>query len=350
MVTDIPGGEAKGRKAGSRVTLHDVAREAGVSYATASRAVHPGTRKVKEAARNRVLAAAAKLNYTPNLPAQAVARGSTMTVALVVGDVVDPYFSSLAAGARRAADDAGLTLTMAVTGGDPARELEIVRHLRGQRPQAIVVTGSRLTAGLHQDELIDELRTFERTGGRVVLISQPELPFPTIALQNRDGSRRLAAAIKRLGYRRPAVLRGPLQQRTSQERLDGVADEYELAPAHVIEAAFTRDGGYAAMRTLIERGLGDIDVIVALNDVMAIGAMSALRDAGIVPGRQIGVAGFDDLPTASDVIPTLTTVAAPLTVMGARAVQLALTDAATSGPEKVTTEVVIRDSTPPRPA
>jgi LacI family transcriptional regulator len=348
------GSRRAGSTGGRRVTLHDVAREAGVSYATASRAIHPGSRKVNEAARDRVLAAAAKLKYTPNFPAQAVAHGSTMAVALVVSDVADPYFSSLAAGARQAADDAGLSLTMAVSGRDPERELEIVRKLRGQRPQAIVVAGSRLTDSPHQDALTEELRIFQRTGGRAVLISQPGLPFPTLALANHEAGVRLATALAGRGYRRLAVIRGPGNLRTSQDRADGLARGAEaagivLADLDVIEAPFSRDGGYEGALALVERGLAGIDAVVAVSDVMAIGAMSALRDSGLLPGRDLGVAGFDDIPMAVDVRPTLTTASAPLASMGARAVRLALGGRAGSETETIPTEVVIRDSTPQRP-
>jgi LacI family transcriptional regulator len=342
-----------GATAGRRVTLYDVAREAGVSYATASRAIHPGTRKVNEAARDRVLAAAAKLNYVPNFPAQAVARGSTMVVALVVSDV-DPYFSSLAAGAMRAADDAGLSLTTAVSGRDPGRELDIVRKLRGQRPRVIVVAGSRLTDSPHRDALAEELRMFERTGGRAVMISQPDLHFPTIALDNHEAGRQLATALAGRGYGRLALICGPGNLRTSQDRADGLvrgaaAAGIELTDPDIVEAPFTRDGGYQAALSLTERGLGGVDAVVAVSDLMAVGAMSALRDAGLVPGRDLGVAGFDDIPIAMDVTPTLTTVAAPLDVMGARAVHLALGTPAGAETVTVAAEVVIRDSTPPRP-
>ncbi|GAA2109149.1 LacI family DNA-binding transcriptional regulator [Streptomyces synnematoformans] len=354
MYQNPPGPRRAGPTGGRRVTLHDVAREAGVSYATASRAIHPGSRKVNEGARDRVLAAAGKLNYTPNFPARAVAHGSTMAVALVVSDVADPYFSSLAAGARRAADDAGLSLTMAVSGGDPEREVELVRKLRGQRPRAIVVAGSRLTDCPHRDALAEELRLFEGAGGRAVLISQPDLPFPTISLANGESGQRLTTALAGRGYRRLAVIRGPDKLRTSRDRADGLvrgaaADGIVLAKRDVIEAPFTRDGGYQAALSLVERGLGGIDAVVAVSDVMAVGAMSALRDSGLAPGRDLGVAGFDDIPMAVDVMPMLTTVAAPLVEMGARAVRLALGDRAGSQTETVATEVVIRDSTPRRP-
>ena len=122
-------------------TLHDVAREAGVSLATASRSLNGSTRKVNEEYRKRVLEAAARLDYSPNLSAQAVARGTTTTVALLVADIADPYFSSIAAGVVAEADTARLIVTMAATERDPERELELVRTLRGQRPRVMILAG-----------------------------------------------------------------------------------------------------------------------------------------------------------------------------------------------------------------
>ncbi|MDY7558639.1 LacI family DNA-binding transcriptional regulator [Cryobacterium sp. 10C3] len=115
-------------------TLLDVATAAGVSLATASRALNGSTRTVNGDYRDRVFTAAAQLGYTPNLSAQAVATGSTRTVALVVTDIADPRDAFLASGVIDAAADAGLTVTVTVTAGDPDRELALVRSLRGQRP------------------------------------------------------------------------------------------------------------------------------------------------------------------------------------------------------------------------
>ena len=130
----------------SPVTLHDVAREAGVSLATASRSLNGSTRKVNGDYRDRVLEAAERLGYTPNLSAQAVAKGATSTVALVVSDIADPYFSSIAAGVIRYAEEERLLVTMAVTGRRAERELELVRTLRGQRPRVLILSGSRFVA------------------------------------------------------------------------------------------------------------------------------------------------------------------------------------------------------------
>lgn len=340
----------------SPVTLHDVAREAGVSLATASRAINGSTRRVRDDYRARVLAAAKRLNYKPNYAAQAVARGTTTTVGLLVGDVSDPYFSRIAAGVIEAADAAGLAVTMAATGRDSSRELDLVRTMAAQRPRVMIVAGSRLAGNPDQPALIEELTALAESGGRVIMISQPVLPFPTVAMDNTTGARQLAEALAGLGYRRFAVLRGNDALETSNERLrgfrDGLAEHgIELADRHVISTEFTRDGGYAGALELIKEARGEVELIFAVNDVMAVGAMSALRSVGLRPGVDVAVAGYDDIPTVRDVTPALTTVGIPLAEIGREAVRHALeTPDAQPGKASVVwtakSSVVIRESTP----
>jgi len=341
---------------GTAVTLHDVAREAGVSLATASRALNGSARKVNEDYRARVVAAAASLGYSPNLSAQAVAKGATSTVALLVSDIADPYFSSIASGVLAAAEAAGLVVTIGVTHRDPVRELELVRALRGGRPRVMLLAGSRFDDEASRDALVAELQAFERAGGRVVMLSQRSLPFPTVQLDNRAGARALADALVDLGYRRFAVLHGPATLVTSADRLAGFAEGLaargvDLDPALVVATDFTRDGGHAAMTRLLDEHPGSIELVFAVTDVMAIGASSALRDRGVEPGTGIGVAGFDDIPTVSDVSPAITTVAVPLGEIGSRAIGLALDeDADADATVVLPTSVVVRPSTPDRSA
>lgn len=336
----------------SPATLHDVAREAGVSLATASRSLNGSTRKVNEEFRTRVLAAAARLDYSPNLSAQAVARGTTTTVALLVADIADPYFSSIAAGVVAEADGERLIVTMAATERDPVRELDIVRALRGQRPRVMILAGSRPTTDPTEGALAEELRAYERSGGVVVLISRNELDLRTVLVDNRAGAEALARELVAIGYGRFAVITGDEGLRTGADRVEGFRSGVEAAGAalddeHLVRAAFTRDGGYEAMRTLLARGLDGIELVFAANDVMAVGALSAIRDAGLVPGTDIAIAGFDDIPTVRDVTPALTTVRLPLEEIGRQALRLAIGDADVA-PDALRIDVVLRDSTPPR--
>lgn len=324
-------------------TLYDVAREAGVSLATASRSLNGSVRKVNEEYRTRVLAAAARLGYTPNLSAQAVARGGSATVALLVSDIADPYFSAIAAGVIRASEAEGLVVTMAVTERDTEREIELVRMLRGQRPRVIVLAGSRFTDEASREVLVAELEAFTRTGGRVVVIGQHELPFGTVAIDNAGGAAALAKALVELGYRGFAILAGPENLVTARDRVAAFESGLGALTPVIVHGAFTRDAGYEAAMALDLEG---IDLVFAVNDVMAIGALSALRDRGVdVPG-QVAVAGYDDISTARDVTPALTTVRLDLEHAGVASVGLALGDGPTEVP--VAASVVLRESTPRR--
>lgn len=344
----------------SSATLHDVAAAAGVSLATASRVLNGSTRVVNEEFRKRVLDAAAELDYSPNLSAQAVARGTSTTVALLVADVADPYFSQIAAGVVREADREGLIVTMAATERDPGRELELVRALRGQRPRAMILAASRHDDPATAAELERELRAYESKGGRVAFISGGDAAFGHVPLENRAGAAALARALHDAGFRRFAAIGATGGIATADERLRGFAEGLADSGAgatleRTVSADFTRDGGYEGMSRLLAeaRAAGDAgdrrdgpELVFAVNDVMAVGAMSALRDAGLTPGVEVAVAGFDDIPTARDVTPPLTTVRLPLEEIGRRALRLALGGEA-SGLE-APAEVMLRASTPPR--
>lgn len=335
----------------TQVTLEDVARHAGVSLATASRALNGSERKVGAKLVERVRASAAVLDYTPNAQAQAMARGRTNVIGLVVHDIADPYFASIAAGVIEAADEQGLLVTLASTGRSASREVQYVANLRAQRAQAVIIAGSRETETSRKGPLGQELGAFENAGGRVVMISQHRLDTDTIVIENQSGARDLAKALVALGYRRHAVLAGPPSLLTAVDRVNGYrrglsAHGVSVDPAHVITGAFTRDGGYAAVEQLLPH-LEQIDCIFAVNDVMAVGAIAGLHDHNVsVPG-DVALAGFDDIATLRDVTPRLTTVAVPLTDIGGQALRLVLQE---SGPQtrirRVKGTVIIRDSTP----
>ncbi|GAA0380285.1 LacI family DNA-binding transcriptional regulator [Microbispora corallina] len=334
-------------------TLEDVAREAGVSLATASRAVNGSTRNVRPEIRERVERAARALNYTANAQAQAMARGRTNVVGLVVQDIEDPYFSSIAAGAMRVAEANRLIVSIASTQRRPDKEIEYVASLRGLRAAAIVIAGSRTDDREALGRLGEELAAFERSGGRVALISQRRLPVDTVVVANRAGARDLAARLAGLGYRRFGVLAGPPGLLTAADRLDGFAEGLAAAglsvpPDAVARGDFNRDGGHAAMLRLLDHG-PRVECVFAVNDVMAVGAIAALRSRGL--DRGVAVAGFDDIVTLRDVTPALTTVRLPLVEIGEAALRMVLSEpAARPRSRRIQGEVVVRESTPGVPS
>ncbi|MFE2757317.1 LacI family DNA-binding transcriptional regulator [Actinosynnema sp. NPDC059335] len=333
-----------------QVTLAEVARHAGVSLATASRVLNGSTRQVSEELRARVIGTARGLGYLPNASAQALARNSSLLVGLVVHDIADPYFSSIAAGVTRIAEDAGLVVVLGTTGRDPRREVDLVNTLRAHRARAVVIAGSRTTDRAASRRLADEITAFTAQGGRVACVSQAKLGTDTVVPANRSGARALARRLAALGHRRFAVLAGPPDLLVARDRLAGfragLADEgLALPDAHVIASDFTRDGGYAAVADLVAARTG-ATCVFAVNDVMAMGAMAALRERGLRVPEDVSVAGFDDIPTLRDLVPALSTVRLPLEDMGERAARLVLDDV-DAGPRtvRVAGEVVLRAST-----
>ena len=338
--------------AGERAaTLSDVAREAGVSLATASRALNGSDRVVRPELQERVLAAANKLGYTPNANAQAMARGSTETVGLLVKDISDPYFSTIAGGLADEAEKHGLLVMLCNTGGQPEREQKFLAALRRQRSRAIVLAGSDTADVRHTSEVADLLTSYLDGGGRAAAISQPRLPVDTVVIDNHGGAKALAERLVGLGYRRAAVLTGPENLLVSAERHAGFAEGWREAtgsePACVSDE-FSRDGGRRAMTRLLEEG-PKVDCVFAVNDLMAVGALAACRQAGVEVGPDLAVAGFDDIATLRDVTPGLTTVRLPLADIGRLALELVLgKPSAELRKRSVHGEVVLRESTPPR--
>ena len=339
---------------GGAVTLEQVAQAAGVSLATASRALSGTARKVNPQYRDRVLLAAQQLNYSPNLAARSIAQGGTTTVALVVPDITDPYFAAIAGGVARAAEERGLIVTLAMTDRRPQRETAVVRVLRGQRPRSIIVVGSRSSAPGAEADLVAELTAYELNGGRVTFVSQPELPFRTVEIGNRAGAAALADRLLDLGYSSVAVLTGPDTLLTAGHRTAGFCARfaeqgYPIPARRLVAGEFTRDGGFLAASELHRRDLADVELVFAVNDVMAVGAMAYFRTVGIRLPHQLAVAGFDDISSLRDITPALTTVALPLAEIGRTAVELAL-DGEAPGPTTIGVEgsVIIRESTPGR--
>ncbi|MFA9444615.1 LacI family DNA-binding transcriptional regulator [Egicoccus sp. AB-alg6-2] len=335
---------------GGSVTLADVARHAGVSLATASRVLNgAGGRTVGATFRERVLRSAELLGYSPNAQAQAVARGASSLVGLVVHDISDPYFAAIAAGVTEAAEERDTTVVLASTRQQHERELDYLATLRQHRARAVVLVGSRWEDRAYHQLVTRELDAYRRTGGRVAAVSQDRLGVDTVQPLNNAGARDLARALVDLGHRSFAVLGGPEGLLTARDRVrgfrEGLRDRSVSGDVPVVTGAFTRDGGYDATLQLLAGGQRP-GCLFAVNDVMAVGAMAALRESGLSVPDDVAVAGFDDIETLRDVTPSLTTVALPLRDMGRQAAEMALTPGRdTPKLIRVRGEVILRDST-----
>jgi LacI family transcriptional regulator len=357
--TGPAGGEGR-RNGGAkppRATLQDVADRAGVSLTTASRVLSASPRRVGQQLASRVHEAVTELGYTANLQARAVATGQSTMVGVVVHNIADPYFSSIAAGLMDFTTPQRYLVCLSSTAEREAGEREYVAFMRSQRARAVILVGSRSDDPVGLAALRAEIAAFTAAGGRAACISQDLLGIDTIRPDNAGGAEALGRALVMLGHRRFAVLAGPRGLLTAQDRVAGflaglAAGQVRADPRLVVPGAFTRDGGYEAMSTILAMGGPPPDCVFAANDVMAVGALARLRAEGLsVPG-DVGLAGFDDISTLRDVWPPLTTVRLPLVQMGEMAARLVLAEERADRPRLIPVpgEVVLRDSTVRLPA
>ena len=333
------------------VRLADVAKRARVSLSTASRVLNGSARQVTPDLVDRVMASAAALGYTPNAQAQALARSASSTVGLIIHDVTDQYFSAIANGVIRIADSRGLLVMLGTTFRDPRKEIDFAAMLHSQRVRAMILVGTRQSSRALTARLAAVLKSFQAAGGRVSAVTQARLPIDTVVPENRAGARKLARELVKLGHREFAALTASHSLLTCQDRLagfrDGLADSgLRLPDESVFEGALTRDGGYAAAQQMVDKGV-KASCLFVVTDVMAVGAVTALRERGIRVPEDLSVAGFDDIETLRDLTPPLTTVRLQLEEMGARAARLALDPSPPGSPQVIRYpgEVVLRAST-----
>lgn len=343
-------------------TLTDVARRAGVSLATASRALGASRDRVSEELALRVLDAARALDYVPNAHAKALARASSTTIGLVVHDVSDPYFSEIARGVLRVASERDHLVLICNSYRDPERELAYVAELRAQRVHSILMAGSGYTDQAAEEQLASELLAFRWAGGRVALVGRHHVALDAVVPDNVGGAAEAARHLAAQGHRNIAVVTGPRTLTTIEDRLSGFRTGLaecgvELPASRVRQVDFTRRGGYQGTIDLLASGRQPT-AIFALNDAMAVGVLAALRERSLAVPADVSVVGFDDIPLAADVTPSLTTVRIAMDEMGARAADLALSadapgEGATSSDPQILpapTRLVVRDSTASAPA
>jgi LacI family transcriptional regulator len=325
-------------------TIGDVARRAGVSKATASRALGPSRDRVSETLTLRVQAAAAELGYVRNRNARALARKESDTIGLIVHDVSDPYFAEIARGVLATAEAEDRLVVICNTYRDPEREARYVAELRAQRVAAVLMAGSSYVDHAAAEPLRAQLTLTEATGARVVVMA-PHGVGRAVLPDNRGGGILAARYLAELGHRHVLVAAGPPHLATIQNRLNGFREAWRDAGRRdpvVVHATFDREGGRASVRDLP----ADVTAVFALNDLMAVGVVSALTEMGRRVGADVSVIGFDDIPLAADVSPALTTIRVPMEELGRRAV--AILHAGSAGdPEWFPCQLVVRETTAP---
>ena len=307
-------------------TLEQVAALAGVSRATVSRVVN-GSPRVSPERRALVEQAIGKLGYVPNRAARSLVTRRSDSVALVVFEpetrvFAEPFFAGMARGVASAlaATDLQLVLLMAQ---DPAQRERVVRYIVNHHADGV------LLASLHGDDPLPG--TLERAGVPAVLIGRPAgtAPASYVDADNRGGACKAVGHLVALGRRRIATIAGPPDMGVGQDRLDGYRDalaaaELDGAGDLVETGDFTDEGGAAAMDRLLGRPGPPVDAVFAASDLMAVGALRALRAAGRRVPDDVAVVGFEDSAVARYAHPPLTTVRQPIEELGRQATRLLL--------------------------
>jgi LacI family transcriptional regulator len=328
-------------------TIYDVAQRAQVSAATVSRVVN-GLTTVDPVLAGRVQEAMRELDYRPNAVARNLRRSQTTLWAVIISDVGNPFFTSLVRGVEDVAQQAGYSVVLCNSDEDPAKEDQYLSVALAERMAGVIISSSGRASRVQ--ELV-------QGGTPVVAIDRKlsQVKVDTVLVENEQGATAATLHLLDSGYRRVACITGPRRVSTAVERLRG----YQRALKErgipydetlVRHADFREEGGYAAMKSLLAREPRPGAVFVT-NNLMTVGAVECLVDHGMEIPAQTGVVGFDDIPWAHLVRPSLSTVVQPTYELGRTAALLLAERIATPSrpPSTVmlTTELHIRGSSRP---
>lgn len=302
-------------------TIADVARHAGVSVATVSHVMNH-TRHVEPETAERVRAAITALRYSPNSVARSLRRGETKTIGLLLPDNSNPFFASVARQIEDAGFVAGYTVILCNSDGNAEKEERYLSVLMAKQIDGLIFAGSS-----------DHARVFARLLPSVpaVLLDREiqSVNVDSVLVDHEHGGFLAGRHLAGLGHRKIGVIGGPRDSSSGPARLRGfiraLGEEagLELPAASIVDSDYHFAGGRLAMEQLMAQA-PDITAVFACNDLMAMGAVTALRSRGLRVPDDMSMVGFDDIPYAVTTWPPLTTIAQPVEKIGTRAVSLLL--------------------------
>ncbi|WP_210481819.1 LacI family DNA-binding transcriptional regulator [Naasia sp. SYSU D00948] len=290
--------------------MADVARHAGVSLATVSRVMN-GNPSVDPALADRVRAAVASLNYTASPLARSLVSGRTQTVSVVVPDLGNPTFQAILRGLSRAASRSGYHVLVADS-AEVVEEEEVLAVASRRRTDGIVLCAPRMPE--------ERLATLLPELAPVVLVNRdPRAGVPVVAADYRSGLTELLEHLAALGHRRILYLAGVPWSASNAHRLEAVEDFRRANPGARVDevpCGVDFDAGAAVLDDVLASGA---TAVLAFNDLVAMGLLSALAASGVRVPEDVSVAGFDDIPFAAYTSPPLTTATVPAEELGEKA-------------------------------
>jgi LacI family repressor for deo operon, udp, cdd, tsx, nupC, and nupG len=322
-------------------TIIDVATAAGVSTATVSRVLSQPER-VLPATRNRVLETVEALGYRPNVAARSLRTLRAAKILVTVPDISNPFFASVIRGAEEAARDAGYGVVLGDTRHDRAIENQYGAMLLRREVDGLIFLGHHLP---------DSLRVMAATDRAPIVNGceySADLGVPSVQIDNAAAGADAIVHLAELGHRAIGVVTGPDVSPPSRDRLAGARAAAEQRGLDLIEehGDYSARSGFDGAARLIASG---VTAIFCFSDVMAMGAIGAVRAAGLSCPEHVSVVGFDDLSLAPFFQPALTTIAQPKELIGRRTVELLVEllrgTSPAAPPEQLPHELVVRQST-----
>ncbi len=325
----------------SDATIRDVARRAQLSVATVSRALN-GFHNVSRKARERIDEAVRELGYVPHAGARSLSLARTNAIGVVLPDLHGEFFSEIVRGMDREASLSGYVLLLSNMHSGPAQAALALKAMRGRVDGLIV-----MAPHLREDELSSALPP----GLPAIMVNTRGAPGRHLAIRidNRAGARAVLDHFIALGRKRLVHVAGPLENIDAQERAESfrTAAAQKGAQCEIVQGNFEEESGEAAIAALLNAG-HRFDAVFAANDNMAIGAIAALKKAGLRVPQDVAVAGFDDIPLARHL--GLTTVQVHIAELGERALARLVASIGkdeAGGDELLAPEFVIRATTDP---
>jgi DNA-binding LacI/PurR family transcriptional regulator len=303
-----------------RISIKDIARKAGVSHSTVSRALADSP-LVNAETKARIKALAHEMGYAPSAIARAMSTRRTLTIGLVVTSIADPFVSEVVRGIEETALDHGYSVILCNSTGDPEREIIAVRTLREKWVDAVIVTSSRVGSFYAR---LSEIQV------PVVLINTQQPGEYSFSVRNDDlrGGQLAAEYLLRLGHRRVAYVAGPPEASSSQLRLQGCQQILHDAGASIPSGWIVQGDGRPEMGQRNVRPLlqsADLPTaIFCYNDMTAMGVISAIKEQGFGIPQDVSVLGYDDIAAAAYLDPPLTTIAQAKYTLGQKATEMTL--------------------------
>lgn len=307
------------RRSGSGVTIHDVARHAGVSPMTVSRVINSEP-NVRAETREKVNASIKALRFSPNLAARSLASAETITIGILYASSTAAYLSELLLGALEQASLSGCQLVLEQCEDVESERKAIQRLMTGG------IDGIILPAPLCDSQ--DALKAVEDAGIAAVLVTsgRPAPGFSAVSINDHEAARAMTRYLLSLGHRRIAFINGHPGHTASGQRFRGYIDGMteaglSVGPDQVAQGFFTYRSGLEAAERLLGNGWNPT-AIFASNDDMAAATIAVAHRKGLDVPRDIAVVGFDDTPLATMIWPELTTIHRPIADMARQAVRL----------------------------